>query len=108
MSNNEHNPWLQLSFDTQVTIEKVAVTNRFDFRGHRFFNITASVGSIPMIGQGMLSENPVCARFIGQSEMSGSVVLKCHQPLTGNYVVIQQETAFLYLLSINEVFVCGH
>ncbi len=105
-SKPEKYPWLQLHFDTNVTVSRVAVTNKYDYRGNRFQNLTVSVGMIPA-RVNALSENPVCATYLGPSLMSSSIILNCSEPLTGVYLVVQQATPKIELqLSINEVFVC--
>ena len=105
-SKTEKRPWLQLHFETNVTVRRVALTNRYDHNGHRFQNLTVSVGMIPA-KKNKKSENPVCATYRGPSMMSSSITLNCSEPLTGIYVVVQQVTPEIKIpLSINEVFVC--
>ncbi len=107
VSDPEHYPWLQLDFDTVVTVYRVAVTNRFDENGNRFQNLTVSVGFIPPKAN-ELSENPICDTYTGPSYMSTSIVMKCEEPLSGTIVVVQQAQPLMkHILSIREVYVCG-
>ncbi len=107
-SDPEEYPWLQLHFNANVTVLRVAITNRFDIGGSRFRNTTVSVGNVPgKVGE--LSQNPVCATYKGPSARSSSIVLTCAEPLTGIYLVVQQITTNMKVsLTINEVFVCGN
>ncbi len=104
----DHYPWLQLHFESNVTVHRVAITNRYDIYGRRFQNLTVNVGFQPARFS-WLSANPLCASFYGPSPSSSSIVLKCSEPRTGTYLLIQQKTPDSYsLLSINEVYVCGN
>ena len=107
VSSKENRPWLQLHFDTNVTVHRVAITNRYDHRWGRFQNLTVSVGTIPAKSNA-LSANPTCAKYPGPSAPSTSIILKCEAPLTGIYLVIQQDTPNSKIaMIINEVYVCG-
>ncbi len=107
-SSAEHFPWLQVLFDTNVTVHRVAITNRFDFRDVRFRKLTVSIGNLPAEVD-KLSMNPICAYYEGPSDRASSIVLTCYQPLTGTYLIVQQATPTKkYHLKINEVFVCGN
>ncbi len=106
MSREEHYPWLQIHFVRNVTIHKVAITDRFSNDKNR--NLTVTVGFSSMSTMDGISSNPLCGFYEGPTRRGGSVVMKCKQPLTGNYLVIQQVTPNeKYHLRINEVYVCG-
>ncbi len=90
-----------------MTVHRVALTNRFDDRGNRFENVTVRVGTISAKAD-TISDNPICATYLGPSFMATSVIMTCEEPLTGTFVLVQQvHNDKKKILSIREVYICG-
>ncbi len=116
VSQSENQPWLQLEFEKDVEVSQIWFTSIYDDFDEQlwFTDITISVGMESMetkagAGAGTVSRNPLCATFDGPSAAGANLTLPCNEPLTGIYVIIQQDNsdAAPKKLAINEVYICG-
>ncbi len=104
------NPWLQIDFGCINDVSMVMITPGFaSVRNSNSASTTATltvhVGAIPAKA-GELSNNEVCATFIGEIEPKKFAILECQPALSGQYVIIQlEDKGSLTRLVINEVIV---
>jgi hypothetical protein len=82
-------PWFQVELTTMKLITGIRFTNRHNHGGDRFHDVGIHFSNTPMTVTGVLSAEPECAFFAGPSSTGQVHVIKCAQPMTGKYLLVQ-------------------
>ena len=108
-SDEERQPWLQLTFTSPFSVTGVTITNRashYPVASERLRNLDVRVGSKALTKSGEVSTNPLCGFFKGPSTSLATEEIPCNTPLTGKYLSVQlHDEQVARVLHINEITV---
>ena len=103
-SEEEMYPWIQFDYMFPVSIDKVAVAQRWDCCHGWFEHVLVTVGNHPSIKGKEDTKNSKCAYYQGPALSPNFVVFfDCNPPIAGRYMIIQKRTPSPSVLSINEI-----
>ena len=114
VSKNSSNPWFMMTFDEEILLEKVIITNSWlELKREQctFQNITVRAG-LDLIPRppdgGRISENEECVRNEkNTSDMGKEYSFKCISPVEAKIITIQRIDDIDVILVFDEVEIIG-